>query len=220
MAKRKLKSFAELETFPNVFQLLFKNEDFDFKLKGKWNQEYFKNNNPIVLELGCGKGEYTIGLAEKYPEKNFIGIDLKGARIWRGAKTALAQDMKNVAFIRTQVERIYNFFAPAEISEIWITFPDPQPQKTRTRKRLTSPIFLAHYKKVLTTNGIVHLKTDNQGFFEYTLETANQEGIKTNISTFDIQKDYPENELLAITTHYESIYRKLGVPIKYLNFNL
>jgi tRNA (guanine-N7-)-methyltransferase len=220
MAKRKLKSFAELETFDNVFQLLFKAEDFDFKLKGKWHQEYFKNNNPIVLELGCGKGEYTIGLANKFKDKNFIGIDLKGARIWRGAKTAIEENIQNVAFIRTQVERIYNFFEPGEVSEIWITFPDPQPQSTRERKRLTSPIFINHYKKVLSENGLIHLKTDNAPFYEYSLEIIDSMGKTPLRNSNNIEKDFPTDELLSIETYYEGKYRKQGIPIKYLSFQL
>ncbi|MFN4122541.1 MAG: tRNA (guanosine(46)-N7)-methyltransferase TrmB [Flavobacteriales bacterium] len=217
MAKRKLKSFEELETFSNVIQRVFQAEDFDHPRKGKWH-DYFENNNPIVLELGCGKGEYTVGLARKYPEKNFIGIDIKGARIWRGAKTALEENLQNVAFIRTQVDRIYNFFSPNEVSEIWITFPDPQSQKTRERKRLTSPNFLYRYRRVLKPDGLIHLKTDNHDFFMYTLEIIRENKLELLRHSFDINKDFPNDELLAIETYYESKFRKKGIPIKYLNF--
>lgn len=217
MAKRKLKSFAEMESFSNVIQQMFQAEDFDNPRKGKWH-EYFGNQHPIVLELGCGKGEYTVGLARQYPQKNFVGVDLKGARIWRGAKTAIEDQLNNVAFIRTQVDRIYNFFNPDEVSEIWITFPDPQPQKTRERKRLTSPGFIDRYRRVLSPGGIIHLKTDNAFFFEYTLDVIQEHKLDLILHSFDIAKDFPNDDLLAIETYYESKFRKQGIPIKYLKF--
>jgi len=217
MAKRKLKSFAEMESFSNVIQQMFQADDFDHPRKGNW-REYFGNQHPIVLELGCGKGEYTVGLARKYPEKNFVGVDLKGARIWRGAKTAIEDQLGNVAFIRSQVDRIYNFFSPEEVSEIWITFPDPQPQKTRERKRLTSPGFIDRYRLVLSPGGIIHLKTDNAVFFEYTLDVIKEHKLDLLLHSFDIAKDFPNDDLLAIETYYESKFRKQGIPIKYLKF--
>ena len=163
MGKDKLKRFAELETFTNVFQL-------NPVHKGNWNKNYFKNNQPIVLELGCGRGEYTVSLAKYFPVKNFIGIDIKGARIWRGAKTGMEEHISNMAFLRIEIEQLEEHFSENEVDEIWITFPDPQPQISRERKRLTSDRFLTMYKKVLSPNGIVHLKTDNDGLYAYTLE--------------------------------------------------
>ena len=159
MGKNKLKRFAENKTFDNVFQPTRQEVMGEFDLKGNWNAEFFKNENPIVLELGCGKGEYTVALAQKYPDKNFIGIDIKGARFWRGAKTAVENGMKNVAFLRTQIELIDYAFGENEVSEIWITFPDPQIKFRRTKHRLTHPEFLKKYHKVLTENGLFHLKT-------------------------------------------------------------
>ena len=156
--KRKLEHFAEMKTFPNVYEP--DTEEVlrqDYFMKGQWRSKHFKNENPIVLELGCGKGEYSVGMGRKYPNKNFIGIDIKGARMWRGSKTALEENINNVAFLRTRIEFIESCFAKDEVDEIWITFPDPQPQSTRERKRLTSPIFINQYKKVLSENGLIHL---------------------------------------------------------------
>ena len=162
-SKNKLKRFEENKTFANVIQpsreVLLTNT---FAYKGKWNELYFKNNNPIVLELGCGKGEYSVGLAKRHPEKNFIGIDIKGARFWRGAKTAIDQQIANVAFLRTQIELIEQCFAPEEVSEIWITFPDPQIKYKRTKHRLTNADFLARYQHILKPEGYIHLKTDSE----------------------------------------------------------
>src|SRR5262245_58414834 len=172
MAKRKWQRFAENETFVNVFQPRFKYPFHDFALKSRWHKEYFKNDNPIVLELGCGRGEYTTRLSETFPKKNFIGIDIKGARLWRGAKTATENKMPNVCFIRTQIQLLRFFFGESEVSEIWLTFPDPQPQKSRVRKRLTGPRFLEMYRDILIPGGIIHLKTDNKPLFEYTIEIA------------------------------------------------
>src|SRR5688572_33160801 len=169
MAKNKLQRFAELRTFSNVHEFLFTERETDFKLKGKWNTDHFKNSNPIVLELGCGKGEYSNGLAEKYPNLNFIGVDIKGARIWRGSKTAQEKKLLNVAFLRTQIEFIESCFEKEEVSEIWITFPDPQPNKEK--KRLTHPVFLNRYKNILKQKGVIHLKTDSAELYEFTLET-------------------------------------------------
>ena len=178
MSKGKLEKFAEVATFPNVFELPFLFKSGDFVLKGKWHDNYFKNENPLVLELGCGKGEYTVGLAEKFPNKNFIGIDIKGSRLWRGAKFALENKMKNVAFVRTRIDHIEMVFAFAEVDEIWITFPDPQPQKTRERKRLTSPMFLNRYTKILKPGGILNLKTDNFQLYEYSKQIAEEMNFK------------------------------------------
>jgi tRNA (guanine-N7-)-methyltransferase len=220
MAKRKLQNFAELETFEHVIQHPFEKDDFDHPLKGKWASEFFKNNKPITLELGCGKGEYTVALAQKHPERNFLGVDIKGSRIWRGAKTALEENMQNVGFIRTQIDRITNFFNESEVDEIWVTFPDPQPQKTRTRKRLTSPPFLDRYRQLLKPGGIVNLKTDSAFLFAYTEEVIAEQNLEVLRISHDIDKDFPGDELLEIRTFYEMKFRQTGVPINYVKFKL
>lgn len=220
MAKRKLEHFAELETFSNVIQQPFKKDDFDHPLKGKWGLDFFKNKNPLTLELGCGKGEYTVEMARKYPERNFIGVDIKGNRLWRGAKTALDENIPNVAFIRTQVDRISNFFGAQEVSEIWITFPDPKPKKGNARKRLTSKEMLERYRMVLENNGSIHLKTDSDLNFDFTLETIQENGYHLLRKSFDIDKDFPGDELLQIRTYYEKKFREHGLPIHYICFNL
>ena len=171
MGKNKLSKWAEMENWDFVLQPGF-DEIFgkDYRLKGKWKNDFFKNENPLVLELGCGKGEYTTGLAMRFPEKNFVGIDIKGARMWRGARTTFEHSLKNVAFLRTRIEFIRSFFGLAEVDELWITFPDPQMKIRRTKKRLTSPIFLNAYRAFLSPGGIVHLKTDNRQLYDYTLK--------------------------------------------------
>lgn len=169
MAKRKLERFAAIETFSNVFQHVQTSHQIsDFEQKGKWKESVFKKENPLVLELGCGKGEYTIGMARAFKNKNFLGLDLKGNRIWRGAKTALDETLENAAFLRCRIENIEKAFDKNEVDEIWITFPDPQPQKTRERKRLTAPGFLKRYKNILKPNGKIHLKTDSFSLYSYT----------------------------------------------------
>lgn len=222
MGKNKLERFAELETLPNTLQPKLDNWFDVFEHKGKWNTDIFKNNSPIVLEVGCGKGEYTVGLARQYPEKNFIGIDRKGARIWRGAKTAHEEGIDNVRFLRIHIDKIDQFFAPGEVSEIWITFPDPQPQKSRTRKRLTSPKFLNKYKNILANDGIIHLKTDSRLLYDYTLEVVAEEGHKLIFNTDNLYQN-PENQndpILGIKTFYESMFLAQGMPINYLKFQL
>ncbi|MCF8284267.1 MAG: tRNA (guanosine(46)-N7)-methyltransferase TrmB [Sphingobacteriales bacterium] len=211
MGKDKLKRFAELETFTNVFQL-------NPVHKGNWNKNYFKNNQPIVLELGCGRGEYTVSLAKYFPKKNFIGIDIKGARIWRGAKTGMEEHISNMAFLRIEIEQLEEHFSENEVDEIWITFPDPQPQISRERKRLTSYRFLTMYKKVLSPNGIVHLKTDNDGLYAYTLEKIAELNLKLIKHTADLYKEEWLDDVLSIQTTYEKIYRDKGKNINYIQF--
>lgn len=221
MGKNKLKRFAENESFHNLFQPdreeLVSNS---FELKGNWGKQFFKNDNPIVLEVGCGRGEYTVGMAKKFPDKNFIGLDIKGARLWRGAKTGVEDKMPNMAFIRTQAELIPTIFESGELSEIWITFPDPQIKFKRGKHRLTHPNQLATYKKVLHTEGCLHLKTDSEFLYGYTLgilEAANHEIIR---STHDLYRANWEDEVLEIKTHYEQIFLKEGKPITYTQFKL
>ncbi len=211
MGKDKLKRFAELETFPNVVQLIP-------KYKGIWNTNYFKNSNQIVLELGCGRGEYTVNLSKLYPTKNFIGVDIKGARIWRGAKTGIEENIQNMAFLRIEIEKLEEHFNKEEVDEIWITFPDPQPQISREKKRLTYDRFLMMYKNILKPNGIVHLKTDNDGLYEYTLDKIKEFNYKIIQHSADLYKEPWLDELLSIQTTYEKIYRDKGKNINYIKF--
>ncbi len=229
MAKKKLQRFGEINTFPNVVQPGTEGWHFfppsDYRLKGRWNSEHFGRQAPLVLELGCGKGEYTIHLAEKHPDKNFIGIDLKGNRIWRGAKTALEKKLNNAAFLRTQIEQIHYLFAPGEVSEIWITFPDPQPQNDRAKKRLTSPAFIERYRSILQKGGSVHLKTDHEPLYRYTLDVINDMGLILLDSTDDLYGSRPatqttREEAAAVQTFYESQFLKEGKKICYLKFKI
>jgi len=219
----KLEKFAELDTFENTFAFHFFNINDGFDKKGKWHADVFKNNNPIVVELGCGRGEYTIGLAEHNTSKNFIGVDVKGNRIWTGAKHATINNMKHVAFLRTRIDIIDHCFAENEVSEIWITFPDPQPQKNRARKRLTNPdFFLNRYKKILKPGGLIHLKTDNTFFYEYTMDVIKERNLKLLFATNDLYKNCPEGreELTRIKTYYEGLFTAKGEDIKYCCFKL
>jgi len=210
-----------METFQRVYQPGFE-EVFrkDYFLKGKWGAEVFGNEHPIVLELGCGRGEYTIGLAECDPSRNYIGVDIKGARIWRGAKTANERDLLNVAFIRTRIEVIGSFFSPGEIQEIWLTFPDPQLKKRRNKKRLTAPGFLNSYRKFLSDGGVVHLKTDNEQMFLYTSELVHYNNLEVIAETPDLYNSQLADESLSIKTHYEKQYLAEGLPIRYIAFRL
>jgi tRNA (guanine-N7-)-methyltransferase len=219
VGKNKLEKFAENATFPNFFQPP-QTEAIEngFELKGKWNSNFFKNNNPIVLELACGRGEYTVGLAEKYPKKNFIGIDRKGARMWKGCKESIHLQLSNAAFLRTQIGLIKYFFAENEVDEIWLTFPDPQPARSKTNKRLTSPLFLDFYKHILKPNGLIHLKTDSQSLYEYTLEVIENLHYEVLEKNADIYALPHTNDDLSIQTHYETKWRKEGIPIKYIQF--
>lgn len=221
-SKNKLKRFKENDTFGIVFQPTREEVVSNlFPLRGKWNQDYFKNNNPIVLELGCGKGEYSVGLADKYPEKNFIGIDLKGARFWRGAKTAVETGMKNVAFIRTQIELINHIFNENEVDEIWITFPDPQIKYKRTKHRMTNSQFLKLYKKVLKPDGVINLKTDSEFMHGYTLGLLHGEGHEVIYSNHNIyvNEGSPE-EVTSLQTFYEKQYLEINKAITYIRFKI
>jgi len=219
-SKNKLKRFHENETFSNVVQP--KREEIlnGFSLKGKWNI-FFKNNNPIVLELGCGKGEYTIALAQKNSDKNFIGIDIKGARFWRGAKTALEENLTNVGFIRTQIELINELFAENEVDEIWITFPDPQIKYKRTKHRLTNTDFLKKYHHILKENGVVNLKTDSEFMHGYTLGLLHGEGHEILHANHDVYKNtYSPEEVIGTQTFYEKQYLEKGKPITFIKFRI
>jgi tRNA (guanine-N7-)-methyltransferase len=218
----KLEKFAELETFTNCYKFFFDNLQEGFALKGRWQGEQFHNTNPLLLELGCGKGEYTIGLARHHPEKNYIGVDIKGNRIWTGAKQAIEQKLSNVAFLRTRIDFIDHCFEAGEVDEIWITFPDPQPQSTRARSRLTHPLFINRYKKFLKPGGLVHLKTDSTSLYEYTLEVINALKLPLVWHTNDLYKNCPTDrqELVSIKTYYEKLFTDKGEDIKYICFKL
>ncbi len=219
MAKHKLAQFQENLSFAHLIQPSF-DEVFgcDYHLKSHWAEKVFKNTNPIVLELGCGKGEYAIGLSEKFPQKNYIGVDIKGARLWRGAKTVQEMNMPNVVFLRSRIEFIKSVFANDEISEIWVTFPDPQPK--RFKKRLTSSKFLNYYRNFLCDGGLVHLKTDNDMLYEYTHELVKYNNLKIRTSTPNLYAVGSEDEILSIRTFYESQYLAKGKTINYISFHL
>lgn len=208
-----------METFDHVVQPLFE-EVFkkDYKLKGNWAKDFFGNNKPLILELGCGKGEYTVGLAQQNPDANFIGVDIKGARMWRGAKTAVDDGIKNVAFLRTRIDLINSFFGEDEISEIWVTFPDPQPKKFY--KRLTSTRFLGYYQAFVKQDGLINLKTDNAELYKYTKQLVELNKLKVIIDTDDLYNSDIVNEILAIKTFYEQQFLAQGKPIHYLRFKL
>lgn len=219
MGKHKLARFAENLTFPNLFQVSFESlEKEGFEWRGRWC-EFFGNNNPIVLELGCGKGEYTIALARENSKRNYIGVDIKGARIWRGAKTSNEEKMGNVAFLRTRIEMINRFFAKGEVSEIWVTFPDPQPKKPM--KRLTSERFLGYYRQMLKPGSFIHLKTDSRELYDYTMEEViAAAGYPVEFSTPDLYNSGYGGMATAVQTFYESMFLKEGKPITYIKFSI
>lgn len=219
-SKNKLKRFKENETFPNVIQPQREKVLEGFEFKGNW-ASFFKNENPLVLELGCGKGEYTVSLAQKNSDKNFIGIDIKGARFWRGAKSAQETELNNVAFVRTQVELVDHLFGQNEVDEIWITFPDPQIKYKRTKHRLTNPLFLEKYKHILKPDGIINLKTDSEFMHGYTLGLLQGLGCEILYSNHDVYKNEGSPaEVLEIQTFYENQYLEKGKPITYIQFRI
>jgi tRNA (guanine-N7-)-methyltransferase len=221
VGKDKLRRFAAIKSFENVIEA---KPEVDFSLKGSWRKNFFKNNNPIVLELGCGKGEYSLGLAKHFPNKNFIGVDLKGNRIYIGAKEALELKIKNVAFLRTRIDFITDYFAHDEVDEIWLTFSDPQ--KKKPRKRLTSSLFIDRYRLILKPGGIIHLKTDSDLLFEFTLNEIKVNNYHCREFTWDLYNDLSNNidqstkEILCIKTHYEKLFTALGYSIKYCKFEI
>ncbi len=222
--KNKLARFAENRILPNVFQPTREQALEGYKLKGKWREQVFKNDNPLVLELGCGKGEYTVGLAKAFPDKNFIGIDIKGARFWFGAKEAHESGLSNAVFLRTQIELIDGFFEQNEVDEIWITFPDPQIKYRRTKHRMTHPEFLSRYKKILKKDGIMHLKTDSEFLHGYTLGLLQGQGHEILTAHHDIYgaPEYEPNTplLREIQTHYEQLFSAKGKTITYIKFKI
>lgn len=225
MAKNKLRKFQEMKAWNNVFEPTLDPESIkSFPFKGKWHSDYFKNDHPIVLELGCGKGEYTVGLAKHYPDKNFIGIDIKGARMHAGAKTAIDEGLHNAAFLRTKIDFITDYFTENEVDEIWLTFSDPQPVKPR--KRLTSSLFINRYRKVLKKGGLVHLKTDSDLLFESTEDEIKEHGYEQVELTWNLYSSLPEDldprirDILHIKTHYEQLFTAKGSVIKYCSFRI
>jgi len=217
VAKNKLVKFADMETFNNVLQVTFSDvNQKDHPIKGNWNRDFFRNDHPIILELGCGKGEYTVGLAEIDPSRNYIGIDIKGSRMWNGAKKALDAGLTNVGFLRTHIEMIHQFFAPGEVSEIWLTFPDPQMKKVR--KRLTSTRFIELYRKFLRPDGVIHLKTDSNFQYTYTVEMAKINGFRILSNNNDIYDSDSIDKTLRIKTFYEKQWIGRGITIKYISF--
>jgi tRNA (guanine-N7-)-methyltransferase len=223
LAKRKLQRFAENATFNHFFQPGWEELSAGFSLRGKWNTDFFGNENPIIIEMGCGKGEYTVDLSTKYPDRNFIGIDKKGARMWKGAKISNEEKRSNVAFVRTRAENICMVFGPDEIDEIWITFPEPQPNSPRHSKRFTSREFIRRYRQLLKPAGIIHLKTDSDLIYNYTLEVirdAGHEILYNNSDLYSNPGDYEVKDVIDVQTHYEKIWLSQGATIKYLRFKL
>ena len=219
MGKNKLKKFAEMETMDCVYQFPFATlQGEGCPMRGRWNEACFGNDHPIVLELGCGKGEYAVGLGTRFPEKNYIGVDIKGARMWTGAKQVVAQGLHNVAFLRTSIELIDRMFAPGEVQEIWITFPDPQMKKVN--KRLTRTRFLNNYRRILSPGGIVHLKTDSPFLYTYTHELVRVNHLPVEVDTDDLYHSGMADDILEIKTYYERQWLSRGLTIKYIKFRL
>lgn len=221
MGKDKIRRFAAVKSFDNFHEPVIKEQ---YHMKGKWNKDHFKNDNPIVLELGCGKGEYSVGLAKHFPNKNFIGVDIKGARMYIGAEQAIESNQTNVAFLRTKIDFIEDCFVPEEVDEIWLTFSDPQPKKEN--KRLSSPPFIERYRNILKPGGIVHMKTDSDLLFEYTEQQIKEHNYELLELTWDLYGDLPENldpvtrDIFHIKTHYEKLFTSKGSVIKYCKFRI
>lgn len=220
MAKNKLRKFAQMKEFAHVEEPEMEILNQGYVLKGNWKKQFFQNDNPLVLELGCGMGEYSVGLAAKYPDKNFLGIDIKGARMWQGAIASLKKEMNNVGFLRIRIEWIERCFAEHEVDEIWITFPDPQLKKNRSAKRLTHPNFLHRYNNIMKKEGQIHLKTDSQFLHGFTLGIILGENHILEDSTHDLYDSTEKRHHMEIKTHYEQIYLDKGLPITYLRFRL
>lgn len=219
MGKNKLEKFADMASYPHVFEYPYSAVDnVPFEMRGNWHKQFFKNDNPIVLELGCGRGEYTVGLGRMFPDVNFIGVDIKGARMWTGATDSLQLGMRNVAFLRTNIEIIDRFFAPDEVSEVWLTFSDPQMKKAT--KRLTSTFFMERYRQFLMDGGIVHLKTDSNFMFTYTKYMIEKNQLPVEVMTEDLYHSDMADEILGIRTYYEQQWLDRGLNIKYIKFHL
>lgn len=219
MGKNKLQKFADMNTYPNVVQVTFRQiQEQGFQYKGCWSKSFFGNDKPLILELGCGKGEYTVKLATRFPEYNYIGIDIKGSRMWKGATQALEKELKNVAFLRTNIENIRMFFAENEVAEIWLTFPDPQMKKTR--KRMTATNFIANYRQVMVQNGTIHLKTDSNFMYRYTEAMVAENGFEVIRKTDDLYASDMLDEILSTKTFYEKQWLDRGITIKYIGFKL
>ncbi len=219
MSKNKLAKFEDMRNYPHVFEYPFSVVDnVPFAMKGHWNRDFFHNNHPIVLELGCGRGEYTVGLARMFPDKNFIGVDIKGSRMWSGATDALQEGLKNVAFLRTNIEIIDRFFGEGEVSEIWLTFSDPQMKKVT--KRLTSTYFMNRYRRFLVPDGLIHLKTDSNFMFTYTRYMVEKNRFQVEFQTEDLYHSGLVDKILGIQTYYEQQWLDRGLTIKYMKFRL
>ncbi|WP_299822217.1 tRNA (guanosine(46)-N7)-methyltransferase TrmB [uncultured Pontibacter sp.] len=217
MGRSKLEKFSVIAARENVVQA---GDELYGQLAGKWNAQFFENDNPIVLEVGCGRGEYTVGMARLHPEKNFIGTDIKGARIWKGSSMAIEEELDNVAFLRIFIEQLEEHFGQHEVDEIWITFPDPRPKDRDIKRRLTSPRFLDMYSRIVKPGGTIHLKTDNEGLYAYTLEVLQERKADNLIYTSDLYNSDLQEHTMGIYTTYEKRYLAENIPIKYLQFKV